>query len=146
MGRLQGIATRSASRAPMAVLDTARVTIEAGVESDSRGRPGERQVTVLAREAWDVACGELGVELAWTLRRANLLVEGLSLALSAGRRIRIGSLVLEVTGETEPCRNMDRQHPGLRAVLQPDWRGGATCRVIEAGRVTVGDEAVLEEG
>ena len=32
---------------------------------------------------------------------------------------------------------------GLTAALAPDWRGGVTCQVIEAGAVRVGDDVLL---
>ena len=110
------------------------------------GRRGDRQVTMLAREDWQKACGLLGATLPWTLRRANLLVEGIALAESAGTRVRIGDLVLEVTGECGPCTRMDEQHEGLTAVLQPEWRGGVTCRVVSGGRIAVGDAAAATRG
>ncbi len=127
----------------MRTLPSALVSLERGVQDDLRGRPGERQVTVLAREAWQRGCAELGAELAWTTRRANLLVEGLELEGSAGRRIAIGSLLLEICGETAPCPRMDEQHEGLRAALERGWRGGVSCRVLVPGVVSVGDAAEL---
>ena len=38
---------------------------------------------------------------------------------------------------------MDLQRQGLRAALTPDWRGGRTARVIEGGRLRVGDALTL---
>ena len=121
-----------------------RVSVACGVEGDFRGKPGRRQVTVLAREAWEAACADVGRELGWTTRRANLLVEGVELTGTAGQQLRIGALVLVVTEECDPCRNMDRAFPGLRKALGPDWRGGVCCRVEHEALVTVGDEVVVE--
>lgn len=146
MGRLLGIAVRTATKVPMSELAAAEVSTARGVADDFRGRPGKRQVTVLAREAWEAACARLDAELPWTLRRANLLVEGLDLEQTAGRRLRVGGALLEVTCETDPCRVMDLQHPGLREALAPDWRGGASCRVLEGGPIAVGDAADFEPG
>jgi MOSC domain-containing protein YiiM len=144
LARLLGIARRAAKRAPMETLDTVTIGTVDGVAGDLRGKPGRRQVTVLAREAWDAACAELGTTLPWTTRRANLLVEGLDLAATTGTRLTIGAVVLEVTGETDPCHRMDEQKAGLRAALTPDWRGGITCRVVRGGTLSVGDPAHLE--
>ncbi len=143
-GRLLGIARRERKRAPMQALERASVTGETGVAGDFRGRPGDRQVTVLARESWEAACRELGTEIAWTSRRANLLVEGLALAERAGDRIVIGDTVLEITGETDPCSRMDEASPGLRLALTPDWRGGVCCRVVSGGEIRIGDSVRLE--
>ncbi|MDA0748233.1 MAG: MOSC domain-containing protein [bacterium] len=144
MGTLLNIANHTASRAPMVQLDRATITTESGVENDFRGRPGDRQVTVLVREAWETACTDLGIELPWTTRRANLLVEGLDLNQSAGSRLHVGNVVLEITGETEPCGRMEEARPGLLNALTPDWRAGVTCRVLQSGAVQPGDPVRLE--
>jgi len=121
-----------------------RVDPASGVAGDFRGRPGRRQVTVLTVPGWNEACRELGRELPWTTRRANLLVDGIPLAESAGGQLVIGSLVLEITGELDPCSRMEEAGEGLRQALEPDWRGGVTCRVIAAGEIGVGDKVCLE--
>ena len=142
-GMLLGIAIREISRSPMIPLDRADVTTGAGVVGDFRGRPGSRQVTVLSREAWQIACDEIGQSLQWTVRRANLFVEGIELPTRRGSQIRIGQVVLEICGETDPCGRMDAQVPGLTAALTPNWRGGICCRVITGGEVRVGDAVHL---
>jgi len=144
-GRLEAIAIRSRSRAPMREIERADVSAHAGVAGDARGKPGPRQVTVLSAEAWTAACAELGAELPWTLRRANLLVSGVALEEASGSVLDIAGVRLEVTGETDPCRVMDLQHAGLRAALAPHWRGGVTCRVLAGGAIAVGDAARLSE-
>ena len=144
VGKLLSISVRDASRAPMQILEQARVTRERGVEGDRRGRVRGRQVTVLAREGWEAACADLGAALDWTTRRANLLVEGVDLAESVGARLCIGQVVLEVTEETEPCQRMEEAHAGLRGALVPDWRGGVSCNVVEGGAIRCGDGVRLE--
>lgn len=143
-GRLLAIARREKSRGAMEVLDQARVTMSEGVTGDLRGRPGGRQVTVLARESWEKACAIVGSELPWTTRRANLLVEGVVLEATTGRQLHIADVVLEVTGETGPCARMDEQQPGLRAALEPAWGGGITCRVVSGGTLRTGDTVSWE--
>lgn len=142
-GRLLGIAIRQKSRAPMMEQGTIEINGEAGCAGDSRGKPGDRQVTVMAREDWEAACGELARELPWTTRRANLLVEGLPLRETTGLQLTIGNVVLEITGETDPCGRMDELAPGLCGALQPNWRGGVCCRVLQAGVVSVGDQVEI---
>lgn len=142
-GKVLGIARRGKTRAPMEALDAADVSVEAGVDGDVRGSLRDRQVTVLARESWEAACTDLGRELPWTVRRANILVEGLHLAGETGKTIRIGELELVVTGETDPCSRMEEQAAGLREALLPDWRGGVTCRVARGGAIRVGDAAQI---
>ena len=51
MGRLEGIARRDRKRAPMQTLDRAHISTETGVAKDFRGKPGDRQVTVISASA-----------------------------------------------------------------------------------------------
>lgn len=142
-GTVRGLARRAATRAPMELLEETTISVEAGVDGDARGGLRGRQVTVLCQESWDAACRDLGREIPWTTRRANILVEGLDLADSAGKTLAIGEATFAITGETDPCQRMDEQTQGLTAALAPDWRGGVTCRVIQAGAVRVGDGVEL---
>ena len=51
-------------------------------------------------------------------------------------------MLLEVTYPTTPCARMDEARAGLRA-LHPEWRGGVTCKVLEGGRVAIGDNVTV---
>lgn len=118
-----------------------RITIAAGLEGDFKGaKYPRRQITVLVREAWEAALGEIGhPALDWTVRRANLLVEGVRLPRAAGGILRIGSVRLDVTAQTYPCQRMEEAASGLLPALAEDWRGGVTTRVLEGGTVALGD-------
>lgn len=143
-GRLLGIAVREKSRGSMEEMESLAVTTSQGLVGDFRGKPGPRQVTVLAREDWNSACETLGKDLPWTVRRANLLIEGVKLRETTGSIIRIGELTLQVMGETDPCSRMDETEPGLREALLPDWRGGVCCRVVEEGEISLGASVIME--
>lgn len=143
MGRLVGIARRDMKRADMQLLQEAEISEASGVADDFRGKPGLRQVTVISAEVWRQVCAELGTTIPWTTRRANLLVEGLLLPQAPRGEIRIGEVRLQVTGETDPCSRMEEQCAGLKNALQPDWRGGVCCRVLQGGVVAVGDSVEL---
>jgi MOSC domain-containing protein YiiM len=137
---LSGIAFRPKAKAPMQTKSQSMITRVAGVENDARGKPGKRQVTLLSHEQWLKACQELSTPLPWTIRRANLLIEGVEFDASmVGKHIKIGQLILVITGETDPCHRMDSQFQGLTNALTPDWRGGVCCRVVADGRVKIGD-------
>ena len=143
MGQLLAIARALVKRGTLVPIAEAVVGTADGVAGDARGARQGRQVTVLFREGWDAACRELGVDLPWTTRRANLLIEGTPVPRE-GKRLVIGSLVLEVTQETQPCQVMDAAHRGLRAALKPEWRGGVCCRVLQGDTIHVGDRVVVE--
>lgn len=144
-GTLIGIARKAKLRAPLEEIDAVRVSVELGIEGDKRGAMKKRQVSILAKEDWDTALGELGpdVDLPWTTRRANLFVEGVDLPQTPGTQLRIGGVLFEVARETDPCNMMDAAHPGLKQALTPDWRGGILCRVLEPGDLKVGDTVEL---
>jgi MOSC domain-containing protein YiiM len=144
IGNLIGIAIKKYPHAPVIEKKNVLISPEFGVEGDHRGRPGNRQVTLLASESWREVCNELQKSLPWTGRRANLLVEGICLENRTGRFLRIAGVWLEITGETKPCHRMDEFYPGLRKRLEPNWRGGATCRVIKGGKIRLGDETELK--
>lgn len=138
--QLVDIAFRVAPRAAMQCTTSAMVSKVAGVEHDARRKPGKRQVTVMSIEQWRDACDELNTILPWTIRRANLLVTGLKFgSTDLGKQLIIGALHLLITGETDPCKKMDAQFPGLTQALTPDWRGGVCCQVLSDGRVQSGD-------
>ena len=141
-GQLVGIATKEKTRAPMVEHEA----LAAGLRglAGERSHPKDRAVTLLAREAWQAVCDQLGAALPWTLRRANLLVAGVELEASVGRRLRVGAALLEVSEANPPCRVMDILHPGLRAALVPDGRAGVACRVLEPGELRVGDALRFE--
>lgn len=139
MGRLVGIARREKKRAEMEVLEDADISERTGVANDFRGKPGKRQVTVISAEAWAAACKELGQDLPWITRRANLLVEDVNLPQRTGDVIEVGGIRLLVTMEVDPCSRMEEQAAGLRSALTPDWRGGVACTVLKGGPIRLGD-------
>lgn len=130
----------------MEVLTAAEVSLAAGLDGDFKGaKYPRRQITILTVESWSAALADLRdlagpVPLPWTARRANLLVEGVALPRAKGGVVRIGEVVLEVTGQTWPCARMDEVHLGLLKALARDWRGGVTCAVRQSGCIVVGDE------
>ena len=144
-GVVTGIARHAFPRAPMEVLDQVDVSVERGLAGDFRGavKPGreaKRQVSLIERCDWDAAMAELGVDHHWSVRRANLLVEGLDLPQRPGAVMLIGDeVVLEITVECDPCSRMEEIEPGLKAALMPDWRGGALARVTSGGTIRIGD-------
>ena len=101
-----------------------------------------RAKTALSRRyaaAWQAACEELGRDVDPGARRANVLVEGLTLADTFGERLRLGGCVVEIVHETVPCRLMDDAAPGLQAALRPERRAGVYGRIVEGGELRVGD-------
>jgi MOSC domain-containing protein YiiM len=137
-GVLKAIATRPVKLGPMVTIESADLVPGVGLAGEPH-RVSRRQVTVLSAEKWRTVCEELGTDLPWTMRRANLLVSGVDLQPKPGDLIEIGDVVLEITRETTPCKRMEDQFAGLQQALEPDARGGVCTRIISGGRVMVGD-------
>lgn len=137
-GMLRWIGLRPARRAAMEVVDAARVSVDGGLEGD-RGRGGKRAVTLLQAEHLPVVAALAGHATVdpGTLRR-NLLVSGLNLAALRGRRVRIGTAELELTGPCAPCSRMEAAlGPGGYNAVR--GHGGMTARVVRAGAIAIGD-------
>lgn len=130
----------------MESLSEISISVEAGLDGDYRGQHAKRRVTVLTRAGWEEACDVVGRAVPWIARRANLLLDGLEPLDIVSGRIRIGSVVLEIGGETRPCERMDEACPGLEAALKPGLRAGSYCRVLAGGVVKIGDEVTVEPG
>lgn len=105
---------------------------------------GRRQVTILEAERWAAHMQALGASLDPSARRANLLIRGCDLTNARGGVLRIGTVRLQIAGETKPCHQMDEVAAGLQAIMRPEWGGGAFAVVLDDGVIGVGDPVVLE--
>lgn len=142
---LQAIYVKSAKRGPMVPADEAHLRAAQGIAGNAN-QGGRRQVTILEQEAWDGAMRALGASLEPHVRRANLLVRGVRLPHTVGRILRVGATRIRILGETKPCPRMDEALPGLKAALQPEWRGGVYGEVVAGGTIRVGDAVAWEAG
>lgn len=124
-------------------LERAEAVPGTGLRGDQK-RGQSRQVTLLAAEAWEAATAELGVDAPPSARRANVVIRGLDLADTLGRRLRVGPALIHVHGETDPCELMDRVAPGLKEALTPHRRAGVFGAVVEGGAIAVGDPVTVE--
>lgn len=114
-------------------------------------RPNLRQVHLVAREVheglladgFDVPGGGFG---------ENITTRGLELGeLPVGTTLRLGDdAIIVLTGFRDPCAQIDRAHPGLRAAVsfKPEtgpmlFRNGVMAMVVRGGTVRVGDEIAV---
>jgi len=145
MAKLIGIATHPESRGEISTHDTIKVTKQDGLKNDYQGQKCRKtQVTLLSLKSWQQACDEAGKEIDWTERRANLLIDDFEFSeLMIGQQVQVGQVLLEITKETDPCMRMEALQPGLKDALTPDWRGGARCKVLREGIISLGDSVTL---
>lgn len=144
MGRLERIWVKRFHRGPMDPTETAEVRRGAGIVGNAN-QGGWRQITIIAAADWDRIVEALGTAVDPGERRANLLVSGVALANTRDRVLQVGGCRLRVRGETRPCERMDEAEPGLRAALDPGWRGGVFAQVLDDGRIAVGDPVTWAE-
>lgn len=142
-GRVEWIGLRTRRRGPILAVEAAELTPEAGLIGDRyEGRSGTRHVTLIAAEHLRDIGAWLGREPATAeeLRR-NIVTAGVNLGALKDRRFRLGSAVLEHTGECHPCSRMEETlgAGGYNAVR---GHGGITARVLEGGTVRLGDAVV----
>tara|TARA_B100001123_G_scaffold246081_1_gene275008 strand:+ start:200 stop:643 length:444 start_codon:yes stop_codon:yes gene_type:complete len=125
------------SRKPMKEVDRARVITGQGIEGDRHlkedGSRSRRQILLMDRET----LGDFSLDDG--IIRENITVVGMDFAsLEAGDRVSIGEdVVLEITGECEPCARMDEIRSGLQHEL--DGRRGMLAYAENGGLISVGD-------
>jgi MOSC domain-containing protein YiiM len=136
--RILALALRPTAKAAMQEVSQARATAGGGLEGDV-STSADRGITLLDEEKWNQVTCELGTEIPWHTRRANVLVQGIELAQLIGKTVCLGEVEVAVKAETKPCGLMDEIHPGLRAVLEPQCRGGVYGRIVVGGTIRVGD-------
>lgn len=136
-GRVACLLVRPARLEQPCEVPSAEVTLE-GLAGD-HARPGKRAVTLIQAEHLPVIGALLGrgaVDAA--ILRRNIVVEGLNLSALRGRRIRVGTALLEITGPCAPCSRMEAAlGPGGYSALR--GHGGWCASVLEPGEVGIGD-------
>ncbi|MCR6110805.1 MOSC domain-containing protein [Bacillus sp. A301a_S52] len=104
---------------------------------------GKRQVTIISEERWTQLMDEFTTKLDPSARRANLMVTGIDLTHSKGKRLHIGPTIIEIHGETKPCSRMDDALAGLKDAMTVNWNGGAYGVVVTGGDIKLGDSVQL---
>ena len=142
-GHVVGIYTAPEAGAPMEQQGTVVVVPGVGIVGDryalrtgtwSDPRWPDQDLTLFEAEVAD----ELGLEL--YIPRRNIVVHGVSLDGLIGVRFRLGEALLAGVRPCDPCKYIE----GLTGV--PDLtkslakgRGGLRARIIEGGRIRLGD-------
>lgn len=141
LGRLAWIGLRPARRCPIETRTTATLVAGHGAEGDhyETRRDGARQITLMAIEDIAAIAAFLGLpEIVPDVFRRNLVTSGINLVALKDRQFRIGTAILEGTGECAPCSRMEENlGPGGYNAVR--GHGGITARVIEGGEIHVGD-------
>jgi MOSC domain-containing protein YiiM len=114
-----------------------------GVEGDGHAGPWHRQVSLLAQESIDTMRAK-GLEVGPGDFAENVTTEGVAVAtLPVGTRLRLGEARVEVTQIGKVCHDRCAIFYLAGDCVMP--REGIFARVLEGGRLRVGDEIVVEE-
>ncbi len=138
-GRLMWIGLRLARRGPIQPVIEAGCDPASGLVGDRyAGRTGSRQVTLIQAEHLPAIGAYVGQDATPERLRRNLVVSGLNLLALRDQQLRIGPVLLQVTGQCHPCSRMEEElGPGGYNAVR--GHGGLTARVIEGGTIRVDD-------
>ncbi|MDR6831430.1 MOSC domain-containing protein YiiM [Bosea sp. BE271] len=142
-GHVVWLGVRPHRRGAMLTLPSANFDATNGIVGDRYTRAaGPRQVTLVQAEHLAAIASHLGrPQIMPDDLRRNVVTQGINLAALKEKHFRIGSAILETTGECHPCSRMEEVlgTGGYNAVR---GLGGITARIIESGTVEIGDELV----
>lgn len=139
-GQVVWIGLRPARRAAMSSVEAVRASAAEGLLGDRySGRSGSRQVTLIQREHLAAIASHLGLDQVTPEQlRRNIVVTGINLLALKNHHFSLGEAVLEWTGECHPCSRMEETFgPGGYNAVR--GHGGITARVLEGGRIAIGD-------
>lgn len=122
---------------------TCRLIKDRGMENDGHAGPGDRQVSLLAKESIDTMRSK-GLRIDFGDFAENFTTEGIELvALPLGTRLKAGnSAVLEITRIGKECHERCHIFHSVGDCVMP--REGVFARVLEGGEVNHGDPLTLK--
>ena len=140
IGKVISIHRVAVKDGPAEELTEANFIANFGLEGDARSRKGRgRQITLIEAEALEFVAQSLKLaEVPRGASRRQVLVSGIALNDTVGKRLRVGPLLIEVHALCDPCKKMEKAiAPG--AFWAMNQRGGICGRVIEGGVLRPGD-------
>lgn len=143
MGTLTAICISEKRGTVKKAVDKAEIITDYGIKNDAHAGSWHRQISMLSREDIDdfnrrggnVTDGEFG---------ENLIISGLDFSqLTPGRRVQIGSAVLEITQIGKECHNDCEIKKRVGMCIMP--LKGVFARVLSGGTIRPGDRADIIE-
>lgn len=129
---------------PTEALTEATVQTDFGLEGDWRSRKGRgRQITLIEQDALAFVVQALHIDaVSPGASRRQVMVSGIALNETVGKRLKVGSLLIEIHALCDPCKNMETMI-GRGAWWAMKMRGGVCGRVIEGGVLRIGDDVIV---
>jgi MOSC domain-containing protein YiiM len=133
--RVVGLFLKPSHRQPMQSVPWATADAGKGLRGDASYGRTRRQILLVSEELLldlDLKPGDV---------RENVILRGVTAEdYSPGDRLTIGTAVLEVSMDCQPCERMDEFRPGLQGLLR--GRRGMLAKVVVGGTIRVGDEVL----
>ena len=146
MGKIQAICVSERRGTKKHEVLRAELKEKWGIVGDAHAGDWHRQVSLLSQEKIDEFRSK-GADIAYGDFGENLVVEGFDLAaLPTGTRLKIGSVVLEVTQIGKECHRHCEIYQRMGECIMP--REGIFARVLHGGCIEKGDavEQIPAEG
>ncbi len=144
-GKLEWIGLRSERRGEVVVVDEAEAVVGQGLVGDHRMKksPGSaRQVTIISSEYIQQICQHTGHQsIDPRLLRRNLVISGMNMNLLRYQRLQIGEVIIETNALCHPCSRMD-ENLGKGGTAAMFGYGGLCAKIIQGGRLAVGDAVI----
>lgn len=131
----------------MLSVDSVRALPGKGLEGDryflqtgtySSHPKGDRQITLIEKEAVEALSTEEGIGLDPKEARRNVITAGVALNHLVGRKFKVGEVTLRGIRLCEPCTHLEGlTKPGVRQGLV--HRGGLRAEILTEGVMRVGD-------
>ena len=140
MGTVVSIHRVSEKDGAAQALSEANYIANFGLEGDWRSRKGRgRQITLVEAESLEKVAKTLKMkQVPDGASRRQVVVRGISLNDTVGKRLKVGPLLIEVHDLCDPCSNMESKI-GRGAMKAMDGIGGICAKVIEGGVLRPGD-------
>lgn len=130
-------------KAPMVAVDHIEVEAGRGVVGDRYHGTRHRHVSVQSLSELAEAAAAWGRPVAASATRRTITVDHGRIPTTPGARMTVGDVELEVVRRAAPCRVMETSvGPGAARAMHD--RGGAICRALTSGTISVGDPVVLD--
>ena len=130
-------------RLPTKSVPSVEAEAGAGLVGDRYHGSRHRHVTLQSAPDLEAAARDLGRPVDAGLTRRNITISGGDIPTRPGARVTIGDVELEVVRIAAPCRLLDDNlGPGAARALHD--RAGTVFRLLTSGRISVGDEVVLD--
>jgi MOSC domain-containing protein YiiM len=143
VGRVQWIGLRPKRDVPMQEVNEAHAITDKGLQGDRYASgSGKRGITLIQAEHLPVIAALSGHEkISPAVLRRNFVVSGIPLVALIGKKFRLGEVILLGTDPCDPCERMEvALGPGAYNAMV--GHGGLCARILQGGKIRVGDSLV----